>query len=392
MKQLVVAGAVLFTALSLQAQVGKRTSAYEYWRTYQTDTKKNIKDLQSALTNIEEASKHEKTSKDAKTWYYKAQILNTIVLDKDPAVNALVKNGYQEVANAYKMAYELDMKGDKAAESKTNAIAFSGNVVNEGVKLHNDNQLEQAVEKYKFAYDLQKALDKTNTDIINNWAIALTGLKRHEEAAKLYIDLAQNNVDASKNYASASKSFRDAGKPEEALKYIKEARKANPNDLELIKAEVNFYLKNNQNALAEPLLVTLKEKGENDPKILSLLGSMEQEKGNDDAAIKYYQDALKLDDKNLLAYFNVGAMLNNQGVKLYKEVEEQKDLKKQKAGEKQAEAKLDAAAIHFEKCLELNDHSTPENANIYNESKNQLLKIYVRLERMEKYEALKQMK
>ena len=85
-------------------------------------------------------------------------------------------------------------------------------------------------------------------------------------------------------------------------------------------------------------------------------------------------------------------MLNNQGVKLYKEAEGQKDPKKQKAGEKQAEAKLDAAAIHFEKCLELKDLSTQDNVNIYNESKNQLIKIYARLERTDKWQAIKDMK
>ena len=388
MKRFIITGLIIGHSLSLSAQVGKRTSAYEYLRAYQTASKKNIDDIKSALSNINLASENPKTSNDAKTWLYKAQILHVIYEDPNPAVKTLVPNLAGEVSNAYKMTYKLDSKDDKANEYKRNAIAFSNEVLNEGVALHNGKDYEGAIKKYQSAYDTQKELDKPSNAIVNNWAIALTNLGQNEAAGKLYIDLAQMGVEASKNYALASQSFKDAGKPEEALKYIKEARKVNPDDFELIKAEANFYLKSNQNSLAEPLLLKLKEKGENDPKVLGLLGQMEQEKGNDDKAIQYYKDAIKLDGKDLISHFNIAAMLNNKGVKLFEKATATKDLKAAKTLQKDGEKVLDEASIYFEKCLDLKDLTTQERVDIYNESKKQLKMIYGRLEKEDKFEAL----
>lgn len=99
--------------------------------------------------------------------------------------------------------------------------------------------------------------------------------------------------------------YYQEGKYDLAEKAVMDARKANPNDMNLLLTQMDLYLKSNNMGKYEELAKEALAKNPNDDVLLYNLGVTSYQGGKYDAAKGYYEQAIRINPKNENAYLNM---------------------------------------------------------------------------------------
>tara|TARA_Y100000034_G_scaffold19800_1_gene22473 strand:+ start:18186 stop:19475 length:1290 start_codon:yes stop_codon:yes gene_type:complete len=173
----------------------------------------------------------------------------------------------------------------------------------------------------------------------------------------------------------------EQGKTEEAIVAIKEARKQNPKDVNLILNEANLYIKLEDNAKFAALMKEAIALNPNDPNLYFNLGVINQNDNKIEDAIGYYEKAISLDPKYRNAYLNIGVAILGQTDALAEEMGKNfQNEKKYVELEKQRLELLKKALPYIEK---------GDNIKRDIETVRQLVSIYDILEMTEKADKLR---
>ncbi|MFD1061948.1 tetratricopeptide repeat protein [Winogradskyella litorisediminis] len=110
------------------------------------------------------------------------------------------------------------------------------------------------------------------------------------------------------------------GNTEKALSLISDAKKYNPNDMQLIIAEAKAYLANGQKDKMLSLLEEAKSLAGNDPVSLYNLGFYAMESGENEMAMEYFEKAIEKDPKFADAYLNIANLITTEEEAIVKEM------------------------------------------------------------------------
>ncbi len=185
-----------------------------------------------------------------------------------------------------------------------------------------------------------------------------------------------------------------------AINYLKKGRELYPDDIDLIFGEANFYLLAGRTAEARDILDLAIEKDPDNPSLHFAFGANYEKMADDemlteeerdmafDEAVNAYERAIELDDEYVDAYYNLGALYFNEGIKIFEEAEEElretRDFRQyQKAEEKIAEMWLKAQP-HMEKAKDLIEPGHP----MYRAIVTSLFQLYARTDQKEKQEEI----
>lgn len=182
-----------------------------------------------------------------------------------------------------------------------------------------------------------------------------------------------------------AKLYLILGDKENAKKAIEDAKKANPNDVEILSAEAQLYLEADDYDNYRKTVQQILNQGSKDPILYFNLGVTSAKSGDVEGAKKYYAKAIELDPQLVGAYQNLGILqlsgedaivseMNNLGTSK-KEMKRYDELK-----EKRNEMYREAMK-YLEKAHEID----PDNPDV----KTILGNLYQGLEMMDKYKALK---
>ncbi|MFI5171932.1 MAG: hypothetical protein ACHQFW_06050 [Chitinophagales bacterium] len=216
-------------------------------------------EYEKAREAIEEAALNEKTKGQAKTWFYRGRIYNLIALDttgkfssvEDPAGKAL---------ESFRIALSLEdvknFKSDIAGELLTTYGLFFA----KGANAYNAGNNEDAYKYFSKAYEanqLQIEADpKTILDkgLIFNIGLMAERTNRTDEAIMNYQKLVDMKYEESYLYSRLANLYAANGREDEGIKVIEAGRTAFPQDKELMIAELNYYITNNNlNILVDKL-------------------------------------------------------------------------------------------------------------------------------------------
>lgn len=174
-------------------------------------------------------------------------------------------------------------------------------------------------------------------------------------------------------------------KPDLALEYMDDARKANPDDLGLLLSEANVHLKMGDKEKFKALMEEATTKDPDNAELQYNLGVLAAEGGNNEDAKKYYEKAIALDPNYADAYTNMAVVILSGEEAI---VEEMNGLGTSAADNrrydelKEERLKLYEASIpYLEKALEL------KSANI--SAAQTLMNIYSAMGQTDKYKAMK---
>jgi len=385
MKRIVIV-MMLFVPIVMLAQKEIKPSvakAEKALKDKKLDEAKAIIDVTVADPGTMVDKKGEPSKNAAKAWYLKGVIYASLDTSKNEKFKTLEANPFPIAIEAFKKSEEID-KG-KTPYFLTDAVGLPLLDTNVKVNLANAYYM-QAAKEFQDNKDYEKAfkfVDQTiqlypDTVFLNPAGVFFAPQAKKWDKAIEWLNLyLQKGGKSSDAYVMLFSAYRDDKKDNElALKTIKEARVKFPNNTDFAKYELNMYITTKQYDVAKNMVETDLKANPNDKEALFLLGELNKEMKNVDAAKEAYQKALEVDP----SYFEALASLTDLfwlDAKIPKDAMgklgiSKDDMAKRQALDKQYVEKLKIYLPYLQKCEKLE----PDNVNILY----QLMNVYTDLD------------
>lgn len=333
----------LIAGTGAMAQSSKVVSAYN---------SRKDGDYKKALEYINEATANEKTMADPKTWVYRGQIYQQIVLSQDDfGVDKVT--AIKEAMASFAKAKELDSK-DKWQEDITSGNSsmriFANNL---GIQAYNEQDFENARDFFLIGEEAAATAGEFDTLAVYNAGLAAEQAGDVETAIKQYQKAADANYLGANMYLYMANLYQKEEMTDEYLAIVKKGRKIYPENSDLIVYELNYYLRNNKYEEAENNLKLAIEKEPDNKQLHFSLGVVYDNLGRRDDAKKSYEKAIEIDPNYFDAVFNLGAMYFNQGVEMNNAANDITDNKKYNAARAEAKKVFEQARPFLEKAHQL---------------------------------------
>ena len=416
MKKVVLSMLALSMSMSIFAQKDELKAA---------DKALKGEDLAKAKASIDQAEgliANADAKLKAKFYFLKAKAYYEIG-KKQPALAA---DAYDVAAKSFTELIDFEKKSGKAkytSEAQPLLNSLVGDVSNKGIKEYQDKDYTKAKKTLLQTYNLSKKdtvfleyaataayLDKDFDTSLEHFnalkELGYTGIattysainvKTNESenfGSKTEMDLRVKTGEYKDPKSETSESKRadiiknialilvEKGETENAIAAVKEARKANPDDSDLIFTEANIQLElGNKDEFAALMKEAIK-KDPNNPSLHFNVGVINQEQGRLEEAKANYEKAIELDPNYGDAYLNMGALVLEKDKELVEEMN--KNLSNFKKYDEIKAKQLDlykVALPYFEKAREVKK----DNMDVVRT----LMSMYENLEMDDKYKEMK---
>jgi len=358
----------------------------------------------------------------AKLYFLKGKIYQQKAkASKDDAAYETAVKSFQEL-----MAFEKETgKSKYSSEAGPMLTNISADLVNAAVAANGAKKFDDAAKKLYMAYQL----DNTQKDYLYFAANSAVNGKDYDSALKYYLELKElgytgvttkyfatevasgneQELDETtwkfykkskdyKDFRTAKSDSRlpeivknialiysDQGNIDKAIEAVKEARAANPDDMDLLLTEANFYIKVDQKDKFKELMEEAIQKDPNNPVLYFNLGVITADQGDTAKAKELYEKTVELDPNYSAAYLNLAALLLNGEGKIVDEMNSlgtsRADNAKYENLRKQREGLYRDAVPYLEKVLELKPKDIDATKTLMN--------IYGTLDNIEKFREMK---
>lgn len=235
---------------------------------------------------------------------------------------------------------------------------------NAGVGLHSNGDYKEALQHYNKIFDLLPLdksgnLSRSNVTKESVWfnSFFVAYDTKDYELAKDYL---QKLIDVAyqepKIYSFMANIYQEQENLDKSLEYIRLGRELFEYDVDLIIAELNYHLANQDFEKAEELLTLAIEEDPNNHQLFFALGSSYDNLGQFDKAVSAYEEAVAIKSDFFDALYNLGVLFYNKGGDMIKEANNMSDWKKADAHTKKAETTMLKALPHIEACYEIDEN------------------------------------
>ena len=269
-------------------------------------------DFATAATYIEQAIQNPKANVKNKTWRYRGEIYLNI--SKDSALFAAYPDALVRAKDSYMKAQELDSKGSYASEIQVGLGQVQMAASNAGIGNYNTGNFGAAGAFFDLGAEIAQAFEATDTMAIYNSALCYEKAGEVDLAVSRYRACADIEYQVPNVFLFISNLYRENGREEEALETLAEARALYPREQSLIIEELNIYLTNEEFDKAKENLALAAEQDPTNEILWFSLGSVLDNLGNAEEAIKAYKKALEIKADYFDANYNLGALYFNQAV------------------------------------------------------------------------------
>ncbi len=385
MKRTIFLLALILMAAVVFGQKGKVTTA------------KSLKDtgkLDKALEAIKEAiDPNNEKSESSITWpnTYEAlgEIYQAIFQSKDPVMKKLESEPLTKALEAYKKALSLDEKARIANSVKIKLTLLNNDLTNQAVEAFNKEDYKKALESFEQILEVQSlpvikndSPNAIDTVIIFNAGLAAYNAQLYDKAIKYYTDATKYNYNGGRTVQLLSQAYQLNKDTLNALTVLQEGIKKYPGDNGILVNLINIYLFSNK---VDEAMKYLDMAITQDPKNASFFfakGTLYDKLQNEPDAVKSYEKAIEVQPEFFDAYYNLGALYYNKGVK---QIEVANAVPSNENS--RYEAELKKADVWFEKALPLMEKCNqikPDDPYALESLKN----LYYRLKMLDKYNAV----
>ncbi|WP_461533122.1 tetratricopeptide repeat protein [Sinomicrobium sp.] len=319
----------------------------------------NAVDAFNKLIDVEKGSSKKYTAEAS-------QLIQTISVDLvNSAVEDNKNEAYADAAKKLYMAYQLDTNNQDylyyAASSAVNGRDFD-TALEYYEKLKELKYTGETVKYYATNKDTgeREELPKEQRDLMVK--AGTYSNPQDEKTESRFPEIVKN----------IALIYADKGDNEKAIEAVKEARKVDPEDVNLLMTEANLYIKLDQKDKFKDIMEEAIEKDPNNPMLYYNLGVITAEQGDTQKAREYYEKSIELDDTYEASYMNMASVILGDEVSIVDEMNSlgtsQADNKRYDELKKKREDLYKEAIPYLEKILELNPKSydaTKTLMNIY---------------------------
>ena len=282
--------------------------------------------LLEAKQYIDEAYNNEKTSNEAKMWNYRAKIYfkisqaqytdTTISFDNDAIFKA--SQAHIKCLQTNKRGKIIVRKWTSEEDVRNGLMQCALLLFNMGGAAYDSQEYKLALTYYNeilniLPYDNDGILTVKKENVIYNSVFVARALKDAKMAEKFLQQLIDVDFNEPNIYVFMSESLIDQGNTDGALEYLSIGRSKFPSNEYLLNTEINLYI--TLNKLSE-LIVKFTEAIKLDPKNFMLFfnrGTIYDQEGDTENAEKDYIMAIELNPSSFGANYNLGALYFNAG-------------------------------------------------------------------------------
>jgi len=383
MKKILIAVILIMANGNLFAQKSKVSNAIAY---------KESGKLNKAWEAIQEAInpanlKSEKTINWADTWEARGEILEAIYKSKDENFRKLVENPLEDAYKSFMKAIELDPKGGSPALKIKLLSSFIPTLSNAAIEAFTTQKFDLSSDYFEKILTLEaaplfKADNTIDTAIMYNTGLAAMNAKKYDKAIKYFSLTAQHGYNPSSSYSQIINVYQQKGDTIASVRIMNEAIAKYPDDQSILIQLFNYYFAMGKTVEAIAYLDKAISKEKDNPSLHLNKGFALDKLGRQEDAIKEYELSIKLKVDYADAYYNIGVIYFNKGVKQFdvanavpSNEQDKFEIEKKKADDEFAKA-----VPYLEKAVEYN----PKDIYI----KDQLKNLYYRLKMMDKFEKM----
>ena len=346
------------------------------------------KKMDEAVEYIELAAANSKTANDVKMHNYRGKIYYEIY--SNPEYSAMDPLAIKKCAESWVIVYKHPKakKWFNADELNTNITKAGVGLFNTGINLYNSKDYSNSKEMFNsifelFVLDEKDNLERSNVTKESIWLnmFYVSSSEKDNKSSKEFLQkLIDVNYQDPQIYSYMSNILLEEDDSEGALKIIKYGREFFDTDVNLIIAELNYYLSQEDFVKSEELLKLAVEEDPNNYQLFFALGSSYDVLGEFEKAKNAYQEAVDIKPDFYDALYNLGILYYNKGGNMLKEANNIKDFKKYDIAKSNADQTMLEGLDYVERCHELNS----EDQNILLVLK----ELYYRNGDDEKYDAV----
>lgn len=376
--------------------------------TFAMAQKKEVRNANRALKNnqfavakeaIDKAIQDPTTMNDPDTWVLRTNIYMGIAGSEDPAVKALDLNALVVAYEAVTQAKKLDVTNKNILKIQQTFLVLSEAFYNEAAIAYNDGNFKRASDMFMQSFNVSGTFGSVDTATLYNAGLSAELGQYKEQAVDIYLRVEALGYNQPYLYSSLNNLYLAMEMPEEAQKWITVGRERFPENLDLVFSEANLYLATGNSTEARRVLQIAIDRDPDNANLYYAYGVNFDQMANDttrnaedrkfayEEAVKSYKKAIELEPKYFDAYYNLGALLFNEGIRMFIEAENQlrKDMnfRAYDAKEKLIREQWLKSQPYLEKCKEMITDLNDPNYELVLRS---LRELYLRTNQEEKFE------
>ncbi len=347
-------------AVQMNAQSSNVTAAWNYMNYYNNGD--GVQNLEKAKEAIDQAALNEKTSADAKTWWYRGQVYQLIF--SDSTLKAQHDMAHAEAVKSYKKVFDMnDPKFKQWKDFTKYMLALGPNSFNAAIGAYETRNYAQAYNYFYSIVDINTMLEtrgeKPNIELdkaLGNAALSAENSGNTENAVKAYRLLSEKFPDAKYDLLLA-RLQKKAGDKDGSMATLDAAIAKYPQNIDLIIDKLNFYIADDKHEMAMDMLNKAIALDPNNDQLYYALGTAYEKLNKGDEAKAAYDKATQINPKNFGATYNMGAYYFNQAGGLNEEMNKlgysKADQAKYEELKKKRAEIFKLAKPYFDRCKEL---------------------------------------
>lgn len=318
MKRTTILFVLLIASVCVFAQKGKVTTALSYKETGKLD---------KAVEAIEETvdannPKSESSITWPRTWEVRGEIYQAVFQSKDENYKKLSNDPLTIAFDSYMKALQLDDKDRFGKSVKIKLTLLIGDLTNQAVAAFNEENYEKALKSFEQIMAIEqtpvyKAEDPNAVDtvIMFNAGLAAYNAAQYDKAIDYYKQAAKYKYNGAKTYQLISTSYMQKKDTVGALQTLQDGLKEFKENSTLLVEVINIYLNANK---VDDAMKYLDIAIAQDPKNASYYfaqGTLYDKLQKIEEATNSYMKAIEFKEDYFDAYYNLGALYYNKGVK-----------------------------------------------------------------------------
>lgn len=284
-------------------------------------------------------------------------------LERWEVTKPIVDNSLELALESLKKAIEIDAAGKKVKKIQEDLAKLKGLYVNEGSNSYAQKNFQDAFKNFKNVIEIGQMpqLNHKDTAIYYYTALSAQLAGDFENAIDYYKQsIALNFTSEGTAYYNIYDAYKSLGKADEGVSYLEDGFMKFPKNSNILYSLINHYINNGDDP--SKILVYIDKAIEDDSSNASLLfakGTLFDRLNNIDEAVAAYTKAIEIDPTMFDAYYNIGAIYFNNGVKLVEEANKvpAKEVEKYDALMANANDEFKKAMPYMEKAYGVNPNS-----------------------------------
>lgn len=284
-------------------------------------------------------------------------------LERWEVTKHMIENPLDIAYESIKKAVEIDVNGKKNKKIQEDLTKLKGLYVNEGSNCYSFKDYKNAFLNFKKVIEIGQLpqLNQKDTAIFYYAALSAQLANEYENAITFYKEaIALNFTSEGSAYYNIYDAYKSLGKADEGVSYLEEGFVKFPKNSNILFSLINHYI--NKGDDPSKILTYMDKALVDDPNNASLYfakGTVHDRLNDSEEAVKSYKKAIEIDPKFFDAYYNLGAVYYNNGVKLIEEANKvpAKEVEKYDALMARANDEFKKSLPYMEKAYEVNNNS-----------------------------------